>query len=131
MTKKAKWRLAIIGIAAVAILGGAAALAISKRSASAEAAKKGEQPPLEFAASDVVRLQAKQLAVELVLPGSVQAMSQATVRAKLSAEVKRVLVREGDRVSAGQTVAEFDTAQLKAQLAERTATQCTGTASLP
>jgi RND family efflux transporter MFP subunit len=36
--------------------------------------------------------------------------------------LKRVLVREGDRVSAGQIVAEFDTAQLRAQLAERTAT---------
>ena len=62
------------------------------------------------------------LAVELALPGSVQAISQATVRAKLSAEVKRVLVREGDRVTAGQTIAEFDTAQLRAQLAERVAT---------
>jgi len=49
-------------------------------------------------------------------------VSQATVRAKLNAEVKRVLVREGDTVSAGQMVAEFDTAQLRAQLAERTAT---------
>jgi len=122
MTKKAKWRLAIVGLAAVATLGGAAALTMSKRSASADAAKKGEQPPLEFATSDVVRVQPRQLAVELAVQGSVQAMSQATVRAKLSAEVKRVLVREGDRVTAGQTVAEFDTAQLKAQLAERTAT---------
>jgi RND family efflux transporter MFP subunit len=51
----------------------------------------------------------------------VHAISQATVRAKLSAEVRRVLVREGDRVAVGQTVAEFDTAQLRAQLAERTA----------
>src|SRR4030095_646505 len=49
------------------------------------------------------------------------AISQATVRSKLSAEVKRVLVREGDKVSAVQVVAEFDTAQLRALLAERTA----------
>jgi RND family efflux transporter MFP subunit len=51
----------------------------------------------------------------------VQAVSQATVRAKLSAEIKRVLVREGDRVTAGQAIAEFDTAQLRAQMAERKA----------
>ncbi len=44
------------------------------------------------------------------------------MRAKLSAEVKRVLVREGDRVTAGQQIAEFDTAQLRAQMAERKAT---------
>ncbi len=122
MTKKAKWWLAIVGVFAVATIGGAAALAINKRSEQAAASKKKDQPPLEFAAADVVKLQPKRLAVELALPGSVQAMSQATVRAKLSAEVRRVLVREGDRVAVGQTVAEFDTAQLRAQLAERTAT---------
>ena len=122
MTKKAKWWLAIVGVFAVATIGGAAVLAINKRSEQAAASKKKEQPPLEFAAADVVKLQPKRLAVELALPGSVQAISQATVRAKLSAEVRRVLVREGDRVAVGQTVAEFDTAQLRAQLAERTAT---------
>jgi membrane fusion protein, multidrug efflux system len=122
MTKKSKWWLAIVGVFAVATIGGAAALAINKRAEQAAASKKKEQPPLEFAATDVVKLQPRRLAVELALPGSVQAISQATVRAKLSAEVKRVLVREGDRVAAGQTVAEFDTAQLRAQLAERTAT---------
>jgi membrane fusion protein, multidrug efflux system len=121
MTRRARWWLAIVGLIAVVTIGGAAALTITKRSAQAEAAKKREQPTLEFAASDVVKLQPRRLAVELALPGSVQAISQATVRAKLSAEVKRVLVREGDRVTAGQTVAEFDTAQLRAQLAERSA----------
>jgi membrane fusion protein, multidrug efflux system len=122
MTRKARWWLAIVGLIAVATIGGAAALTIAKRSAQAEAAKKREQPTLEFAGSDVVKLQPRRLAVELALPGSVQAISQAMVRAKLSAEVKRVLVREGDRVTAGQTVAEFDTAQLRAQFAERSAT---------
>ncbi|MFN7309312.1 MAG: efflux RND transporter periplasmic adaptor subunit, partial [bacterium] len=63
----------------------------------------------------------KALAVELALPGTVQAVSQATVRAKLSAEVKRVLVREGERVAAGQVVAEFDTAPVRALEAERVA----------
>ena len=51
-----------------------------------------------------------------------QALSQATVRSKLSAEVRAVHVREGQRVSAGQVLVEFDTAALKVQLAERSAT---------
>ena len=101
MTKRCKWWLAIAGVFAVATIGGAAALAINKRAEQAAAGKKKEQPPLEFAATDVVKLQPRRLAVELALPGSVQAMSQATVRAKLSAEVKRVLVREGDKVADG------------------------------
>jgi RND family efflux transporter MFP subunit len=119
MGKRAKWWS--LGVVLATVIIGAGAVVASKRSADA-AAKKGDRPPLEFAQADVVSLQPKRLAVELALPGSVQAVSQATVRAKLSAEVKRVLVREGDRVAVGQTIAEFDTAQLRAQLAERTAT---------
>jgi RND family efflux transporter MFP subunit len=56
------------------------------------------------------------------MPGTVQAVSQATVRSKVSAEVRMVAVREGDRVRAGQVVAEFDTSHLRMQLAERQAT---------
>jgi membrane fusion protein (multidrug efflux system) len=85
-------------------------------------AKKRERPALEFATTDVARLQSRRLSVELTAPGSIQAVSQATVRSKLSAEIKRVAVREGDRVANGQVLAEFDTAQLRAQLAERSAT---------
>ena len=119
MTKRVKifW---LVGILTVLIAGGGGAVIASRQSA-ADAAKKSDRPALEFAKTDVVTLRPKRLSVELAVPGSVQAMSQATVRSKLSAEVKRVLVREGDRVSAGQVVAEFDTAQLRAMLAERTA----------
>ncbi len=84
--------------------------------------KKKEAPPLAFLPADIVRLSPERLAVELSMPGTLQPLSQATVRSKLSAEVRRLSVREGDRVSAGQVIAEFDTAQLRHQMAERTAT---------
>lgn len=129
MTKRAKiWWL--IGILAVAVAGGGGAVIASRQASPAGDAATKDRPPLEFAASDIVKLAPKQLTVELSVPGSVQAVSQATVRSKLSAEVKRVAVREGDRVAAGQTVAEFDTAQLRAQLAERTATLASARAQL-
>jgi RND family efflux transporter MFP subunit len=130
MTKRAKiWWL--IGLLAVVVAGGGGAVVASRKAAPAgEPGKKTDKPALEFAQADVVKLQPKRLAVELSVPGSVLAVSQATVRSKLSAEVKRVLVREGDRVAAGQTVAEFDTAQLRAQLAERTATLASARAQL-
>ena len=118
MRKRTVWILTA-ALAAVAVAGGA--IAISSKRADSNAAKKDDRPPLEFLQRDVVSLQPKRLSVELTVPGSVQAVSQATVRAKLSAEVKRVLVREGDRVTAGQQIAEFDTAQLRAQMAERKA----------
>jgi membrane fusion protein (multidrug efflux system) len=97
-------------------------MAYQRRQAQEEAQKKGAKPALEFALTDVARLQERRLSVETELPGTLMAVAQSTVRAKLNAEVKRVLAREGDTVAAGQTIAEFDTAQLRAQFAERTAT---------
>lgn len=109
---------AVLGLTAIAVASG---LTLHRRKAHEGAEKRAAKPALEFAAADIVRLERRRLSVEAELPGTVQAVSQATVRAKVAAEVKRVLVREGNRVGAGQTLAEFDTAQLRAQLAERTA----------
>src|SRR5229473_4726661 len=120
MNRKAKWWIAgaVLGLMAIVAAG---ALTVQRRQAQEEAERKGAKPPLEFTQSDVVRLQRRRLSVEAELPGTLQAVSQAIVRAKVAAEVKRVLVREGDKVEAGQQLAEFDTATLRAQLAERSA----------
>ena len=120
MNRKAKWVIAggILGLAAIV---GAGAVTVQRRQAQQDAERAGGKPALEFAQSDLVRLQRRKLTVEAELPGTLQAVSQATVRAKVAAEVKRVLVREGDKVEVGQQLAEFDTATLKAQLAERSA----------
>src|SRR6266852_6647372 len=109
MDRRAKWWVAgiVAGLTAIAATG---AVTVQRRNALEEAERKGAKPPLEFTQADVVRLQRRRLTIESELPGTLQAISQATVRAKVAAEVKRVLVREGDRVTAGQTVAEFDTA---------------------
>lgn len=109
---------AILGLAAIV---GAGAMTVQRRQAQQEAERAGAKPALEFAQNDVVRLQRRRLAVEVELPGTVQAVNQAIVRAKVNAEVKRVFVREGDKVEAGQELADFDTATLRAQLAERAA----------
>jgi membrane fusion protein (multidrug efflux system) len=120
MSRKRLWWVLAAGV----VLVGGGAIGVALRGAdrpAQQAGKKKVAPPLEFTAQELVRLTPKALSVDLALPGTVQAVSQATVRAKLSAEVRRVLVREGDRVVAGQTVAEFDTSQLLVQRAERNA----------
>lgn len=119
-----KRRLVWVAVAAVVLAGGGTGVALTLQKnaqARAEANRKKVPPPLEFLPADVVQLVPRRLAIELSLPGSVAAVSQATVRSKLSAEVRRVTVREGERVAAGQVVVEFDTAQLRTQLAERAA----------
>ncbi len=54
-------------LAAVVVAG--AAIAISSKKGDANAAKKGDRPPLEFSQRDVVSLQPKRLSVELAVPG--------------------------------------------------------------
>ncbi len=130
MSKRSKVWMLLGVLAVVGTIGAVAAIGLKNSGASAEARKKDDRPTLEFAQGDVVTLKPRRLTVELAIPGSVQAVSQATVRSKLSAEVKRVLVREGDRVAAGQVVAEFDTAHLRAQLAERSASLASAKAQL-
>jgi membrane fusion protein, multidrug efflux system len=115
MMYKRKWLLGITG------LGLLAALALGAVWASRPKVQAAPQAPLEFSSHDLVQLATRRLTVELALPGTVQAVSQATVRSKLSAEIRHIEVREGDSVVAGQMMAEFDTAPLRALLAERTA----------
>jgi len=120
MTRRGKWWTAL-AVTVLAAAVGVAGMAAARRKADASAAKKAERPPLEFALRDLVQLQPRPLSAQLLLPGTIQAVSLATVRAKVAAEVQRVLVREGESVRAGQVLVEFDTAPLRALLAERTA----------
>ena len=122
MTRIGKRWIALAGMALLAAIGAFVAVNSGVVKFGAKAEQKKAPPPLAFAASDIVRLTPQRLSVELVMPGTAQAFNQATVRSKLSAEVRRLPVREGDRVAAGQVIAEFDTAQLRNQLAERQAT---------
>jgi RND family efflux transporter MFP subunit len=114
---------------AMVVLAAATALAL-RSTKPQDGPPKSATPPLEFTAADVVALTARPVLVELSMPGSVQALSQATVRAKVPAEVRAVHVRDGDRVRPGQVLVEFDTAALKAQLAERAAALASARANL-
>ncbi len=114
-------------MALIVIAGGVAAFAARS---GREAANPDTPATLEFQAAQISSPVARRLSYDLQLPGTVQALSQAVVRSKLSAVLKQVDVREGDAVAAGQVVAEFDTAPLQAQLAERRAGLASAKANL-
>jgi RND family efflux transporter MFP subunit len=122
-------RWIIVGVlAGLVVAGGVAAIAARARHGDAPGA---EAPAtLEFLAGQVAVPAQRRLSYDLELPGTVQALSQAVVRSKLSAVLKQVDVREGDAVAAGQVLAEFDTAALLAQLAERQAGLASAQANL-
>lgn len=126
-TRRKKILLAVLAVAVIA--GGVGAYA--SRAGHGSSDDKGDTPAtLEFLASQIVRPAPHRLSYDLVLPGTVQATSQATVRSRLSAVLKQVNVREGDAVSPGQVLAEFETAALRAQLAEREAGLASAKANL-
>jgi len=78
--------------------------------------KSDAKVALEFTPADIARVEMRELQRTLPLSGSLSPLLQSTVRAKVSGEVQKVLVREGDRVVEGQVIAEIDMADPKAKV---------------
>ena len=74
--------------------------------------------PLEFLPSDVFTVQPTDVQAVLPLTGSLSALQQAAVRAKVSGELSQVLVREGESVKQGQVIARLDTTEYDARVAQ-------------
>ena len=77
-------------------------------------------PPLEFSAGDLTMISSQPVVRSLPVSGSLVAVNQTIVRAKVAVEVRSILVREGDRVQAGQVIARLDTLDLAARLDQST-----------
>ena len=73
---KTRWMI-VAGLALLVSAGAWLAVQKGVLKIGASAEQKKEQPPLAFAASDVVRLAPHRLSVELAMPGTVQAFNQA------------------------------------------------------
>jgi len=116
-----RWtRKRVIGVAFAMLIiggiGGAVAMRVVKKGGD------GGAPPqitLEFTPGDVARVEAKPLSRWLPVSGAVQPVRQATVKAKVSGDVRQITVREGETVQTGQVLAKIDTADLDAKLIER------------
>src|SRR6185436_8305516 len=57
----------------------------------------------------------------LVMPGNIQAVTEAPVLARASGYMKKRTVDIGDRVTAGQVLAEIEAPELKQQIRQATA----------
>lgn len=73
---------------------------------------------VEFLQTDLVSVARQDLRVSLPLSGSLRALNQASVKAKVSGEVKAVLVREGEPVRAGQVIVRIDPTEYEARVAQ-------------
>jgi RND family efflux transporter MFP subunit len=119
-----RWLKWLVPVLAIAVLGAFVARALQ--------ARKAEQAPLtahktnlrlDLAVSDIVNARTLELTRMLEVSGGLKAVNSAVIKAKVSAEVKSLTVREGDSVKRGQLLGKLDTTELdwKLRQAEQTA----------
>ena len=75
---------------------------------------------MEFLPSDIAQSKASDLRQLLPLSGSLRALNQASVKARIPGEIREVLVREGETVTAGQVLIRMDTRDYRARLDQAT-----------
>jgi membrane fusion protein (multidrug efflux system) len=115
-----KRRNLFIGLALAAVL---AAVLVGRGMASrkpaapaASPAASAPQQALELAPGDVAQAAKAQLSSTLAVSGGVRAQQSAIVKAKVAGELKTLLVREGDRVKAGQPLGQIDATEYQWRL---------------
>jgi RND family efflux transporter MFP subunit len=113
LRKKRYVKAALITIGILAIAGSLVGLRATQ-------ANKKEEPKkelvMEFVPADVATVDMRSLAHTLNFSGSLMPLLQPTVRSKVTGEVRKVMVREGDRVAEGQVIATVDTQEAQARL---------------
>jgi membrane fusion protein (multidrug efflux system) len=104
-------------IALAVLIGGAFAFGWSQRS---KANGRVEPPAAEGRATrvEIVKPAVVESARALTLPGTVRALEQTKIYPRVTGYVRRWLVDLGDKVTAGQLLAEIDTPELDAQLSQ-------------
>ncbi|MBI1889918.1 MAG: efflux RND transporter periplasmic adaptor subunit [Burkholderiales bacterium] len=99
------------------VAAGVSANVLKKRAAPPDAPVAAPaQMALEFLPSDVTEVKPRDLRQILLLSGSLRAVNQVSVKAKLAGEVREVLVREGEAIKAGQLLVKIDPTEYQARL---------------
>jgi membrane fusion protein, multidrug efflux system len=100
----------------VAGLAGTVALRAVKRGHDAAAAAA---VALQFAPADLAYVENAALARWLPVSGTLQAVRQAVVKAKVAGDLSAFTVREGEPVRAGQKIGHIESADLQSRLVDR------------
>ena len=108
---------AVVIVTMIAVIAGAVAVRIGKRDAGKIPDKQAVA--LQFGIGDIAYVESRPLARWLPVSGTLQAVRQTTVKAKVAGDVAGLHVREGEVVRAGQVIAHIDSPDLKARLVDR------------
>ena len=104
----------VVGLVVVLLVAGFVARTLYARSQARAEATAPAKPPqaMDLSASDIVVARMQPFNRTLPISGSLKAVDSAVVRAKVAAELKALSVREGDTVTAGQTIGQLDTLEV-------------------
>lgn len=114
MLKRRSFWIAVLAV--VLLAAGAATLTKRVRPTLAAAMDKTAPATLEFLPSDLAVVEAHDLRQTMALTGSLRALNQAAVKARVSGQVREVMVREGEAVSAGQVLINMDPSEYQARV---------------
>ena len=111
--------LVVVVVAAAAVWGIktlSARKATASGPAAAASAASSVAQALDLTAGDFTLATMAELSTSLAVTGNVKAIQSAVVKARVAGEVKRLDVREGDRVSAGQLLGQIDATEYQWRL---------------
>jgi membrane fusion protein (multidrug efflux system) len=113
-----KRRFFWIILAVCLLVAGMAAAMLKKQTRQAPVPATAAQSlaVLEFLSSDVMLVTPREVRQLLPLSGSLRAVNQAAVKARVGGDVREVLVREGEAVRAGQVLVRMDTSDYQARV---------------
>lgn len=117
MSRRTKWLL--VALAAVLLLALAVGRTLMNRRAALQAAAPAASAvvqAVELAPGDLVKARRTELVATLPVSGGLKAVNSAIVKAKVAAELRELLVREGDSVRAGQLIGRLDATEYEWRL---------------
>ena len=98
------------------LVAGVAGAMLKKQNRPAAGLSNTAMAVLEFLPTDITQVKTRDLRQLLPLSGSLRAVNQVSVKAKVAGEVREVLVREGEAVKAGQVLVRMDANEYQARV---------------
>ncbi len=121
MKHKGRWIALVLGLALLAGVGGIVYKKVTESKAADAKREADKKLPkiLELAATDVFTLTTKAVAQTMTLTGSLEPVAQGVAKARAVGTLLGAAKREGERVRAGEILAQVDSADLRMRVSQQ------------